>query len=1421
MVKKFGYKTPSMIALTLAGTALTAQHVDAAETSQKSEVVNVLNDETAKQQGEVAKQQTTESQQAIAGTQTYQDPAQVTLDSEAKQPAEQSVTSTTPQANQTDETVQATPVDETETTQANEENSSLTKEEAPIPESEIDLHSDAEDTPPAAQTAPAPSTVENSTSNVANNEIANAPVNQTATNDKVTAPANQTATNDKVTASVNQTASKAPTVNADAPTPPRIGGKGGPATPVEATTFFRSATAAPKMSAPTYKPKVKSSINTYIRNKNFTVPKYEEDYSRHIPRYGYRGGVGKPEGIVIHDTANDSSTIDGEIAYMKRNAHNAFVHGFIDGKRIVETQPTDYLAYGAGYAANQRFIHMELVHVHDYDSFARQMNNMADYVATNLQYYGLKPDSAEYDGRGTVWTHLAVTRHLGGTDHVDPHGYLRAHNYSYNELYDLIQEKYQTKMGITTPAVSKATKKPVVKKPTVTKKPATKPATTAANNTLKVSGDMGYGRINTTNKGLYTTVYDQKGVKTNKTNQTLKVTKNASLNGKQFYLVTDSKINALIGWVNKGDVQYQKAQAVQSVRKNVTLKPGTTVYDVPWGTKTQVKGQSSKTAKQTFAVQKQQKIGTTQWLYGTVNKLTGWVNSNSIVTTPVAKPTVKKPVAKPAVKKPAVKKPVAKPVVKKPAVKKPVAKPAVKKPAVKKPVAKPAVKKPAVKKPVAKPVVKKPAVKKPVAKPVVKKPAVKKPAVKKPVAKPVVKTVSTAKKPASKVVVKKPVAKKLTKTPVKAATASPLKVSNDTGMGRINTKNNGLRATVFDKQGVKTAATERSMRVSKKASLNGQDYYLVTDYLSGTHIGWVKKQDVNYRKSEYAQVINKNFTINAGTKLYAAPWGSSHQVVGTVKGKNNQPFKAIRQQKVANTVYLYGTTNNLAGWVNQSALSLPKAVAHVTSNVSRLGRLNANNSGLKASVYDKTSQNATQFADKTYKITKTATANNQNYVLLQNTNGKTPLGWVNAKDVFSQSLGATKAAKATYTVNKNTSGLYAMPWGTAKQRIDTLKHLANRTFNATKTVAVGKDTFLYGNVNRKTGWINKNDLTALKVAPKATAAKTVAPKKAAVSRPVTSQTLNHSNHYFVYNNNGYFYNHAGDKTAAGQLKRYYQNVFKVNKSTIVNGITWHYGAFKDGKKGWVKASDLRSQLTKQYQSAYTLDQAARKQYALTHKPQVQHIPGKWQNATFAEVRRAMDTERIAKDPRQKYQFLKLNQYQGLEASDLDKLLKNKGILNGQGQAFKEAAMTHNINEIYLISHALLETGHGTSKLSNGGYVNRQNQIVKNPSKKYYNMFGIGAYDHDAVRSGFKTAQNYGWDSVRKSIVGGAKFIKERYIGSGQNTLYRMRWNPHNPAVHQYATDITWASHNANRMKNFYDQIGESGKYFDVDKYKTK
>ena len=103
-------------------------------------------------------------------------------------------------------------------------------------------------------------------------------------------------------------------------------------------------------------------------------------------------------------------------------------------------------------------------------------------------------------------------------------------------------------------------------------------------------------------------------------------------------------------------------------------------------------------------------------------------------------------------------------------------------------------------------------------------------------------------------------------------------------------------------------------------------------------------------------------------------------------------------------------------------------------------------------------------------------------------------------------------------------------------------------------------------------------------------------------------------------------------------------------------------------------------------------------------------------------------------PNKMYQFLILSGSTGISSSDLDRELSGKGILAGKGQVFWEAARDNNINEIYLLSHALLETGNGTSKLANGITVSVVDGVTVTP-KKVYNMFGIGARDEDPVRLG--------------------------------------------------------------------------------------
>lgn len=220
-------------------------------------------------------------------------------------------------------------------------------------------------------------------------------------------------------------------------------------------------------------------------------------------------------------------------------------------------------------------------------------------------------------------------------------------------------------------------------------------------------------------------------------------------------------------------------------------------------------------------------------------------------------------------------------------------------------------------------------------------------------------------------------------------------------------------------------------------------------------------------------------------------------------------------------------------------------------------------------------------------------------------------------------------------------------------------------------------------------------------------------------------------------------------------------------------------------------------------SPFTFQQALDRQMARGN-PKKSHTWG-WANATRAQTSSAMNVKRIWESNTQCYQMLNLGKYQGVSVSALNKILKGKGTLDGQGKAFAEACKKNNINEIYLIAHAFLESGYGTSNFASGRY-------------GAYNYFGIGAFDNDPDYA-MTFAKNKGWTSPAKAIMGGASFVRKDYINKGQNTLYRIRWNPKNPATHQYATAIEWCQHQASTIAKLYKQIGLKGIYFTRDKYK--
>ena len=181
-----------------------------------------------------------------------------------------------------------------------------------------------------------------------------------------------------------------------------------------------------------------------------------------------------------------------------------------------------------------------------------------------------------------------------------------------------------------------------------------------------------------------------------------------------------------------------------------------------------------------------------------------------------------------------------------------------------------------------------------------------------------------------------------------------------------------------------------------------------------------------------------------------------------------------------------------------------------------------------------------------------------------------------------------------------------------------------------------------------------------------------------------------------------------------------------------------------------------------------------------------------------------------------FQFLKLSAPANMDPFELNEhILAGKGALEGHGATFVTAAKKYNINEIYLISHALLETGNGKSALAQG---------VEIYGVTVYNMYGIGATDDDPIINGAKFAYQNGWFTPEEAIIGGAEYIARRYIHAGQDTLYKMRWNPagavaFGEAVHQYATDIGWAAKQVYRIFSLYELLETYEIILEIPKFK--
>ena len=216
--------------------------------------------------------------------------------------------------------------------------------------------------------------------------------------------------------------------------------------------------------------------------------------------------------------------------------------------------------------------------------------------------------------------------------------------------------------------------------------------------------------------------------------------------------------------------------------------------------------------------------------------------------------------------------------------------------------------------------------------------------------------------------------------------------------------------------------------------------------------------------------------------------------------------------------------------------------------------------------------------------------------------------------------------------------------------------------------------------------------------------------------------------------------------------------------------------------------------------------------------------------SMADIEYYLNPDNFRHSDRGMLQFLRLDTYKGgISESELNSYLNSLPKVNGknsvfynQGGAFINAAKKYDVDLVYLVAHAMVETGYGKSTLAKGQTITSYKGKPLDSPVTVYNFFGIGAIDHSANVSGAEAAYSNGWTSIEKAIEGAAKWIGANYIHSSkyhQNTLYKMRFN-YDYSYHQYATDLNWANGIAGVMyKIIYMYDTGANLTFEVPDYK--
>ena len=184
--------------------------------------------------------------------------------------------------------------------------------------------------------------------------------------------------------------------------------------------------------------------------------------------------------------------------------------------------------------------------------------------------------------------------------------------------------------------------------------------------------------------------------------------------------------------------------------------------------------------------------------------------------------------------------------------------------------------------------------------------------------------------------------------------------------------------------------------------------------------------------------------------------------------------------------------------------------------------------------------------------------------------------------------------------------------------------------------------------------------------------------------------------------------------------------------------------------------------------------------------------GGWTGASREVIAYYMDPRNFL-NPSEIFMFLKHDEYSDTVTEEqINKIIANSFMAKGYttdaedpyGGSYAKlliaAGEKAGFNPCVIAAKIIQEQGRNGSSLTSGTYTFTNSENKQDTTYYgYYNFFNVGASgstNADVIKNGLKRAKNEGWNTVYKSILGGASFLSNSYIKAGQNNYYFQDFN---------------------------------------------